>query len=83
MQASRKAAAASAAPSPRLAGLAADKRLAVELVKGMYFEWKGPMETLAKAGRAFKGMEALLGGASFELQGNIWRRQVWRGASCA
>jgi len=62
--------------SPLLARLPADKRLAVELVKGMYFEWKGPMETLDKAGKAFLGLEALLGGQGFEVQGNIWRRQV-------
>jgi hypothetical protein len=31
---------------------------------------------MAKAGRAFEGLEALLGGSGFELQGNIWRRQV-------
>lgn len=62
--------------SPLLARLPSDKRLAVELVKGMYFEWKGPMETLDKAGKAFLGLEALLGGSGFEVQGNIWRRQV-------
>jgi hypothetical protein len=28
------------------------------------------------SGRAFEGLEALLGGSGFELQGNIWRRQV-------
>jgi hypothetical protein len=31
---------------------------------------------MAKAGRAFEGLEALLGGSGVELQGNIWRRQV-------
>jgi hypothetical protein len=31
---------------------------------------------MAQAGRAFEGLEALLGGSGFELQGNIWRRQV-------
>lgn len=63
-------------PSPLLAGLSPDKLLAVELVKSLYFDWKGPMETLDKAGRAFQGLEALLGGSGFEVQGNIWRRQV-------
>lgn len=68
--------AAPKALSPLLARLPADKRLAVELVKGLYFTWKGPMETLDKAGKAFLGLEALLGGTGFEVQGNIWRRQV-------
>ncbi|KAF8064522.1 viaA [Scenedesmus sp. PABB004] len=64
-------------PSPRLAGLPAEKLLAVELTKAMYFAWRGPMETLDTAGRAFAGLEALLGGEGFEVQGNIWRRQGW------
>lgn len=62
--------------SARLAALAPDKLLAVELVKEMYFAWRSPMEALDKAGKAFQGLEALLGGASFEVQGNIWKRQV-------
>lgn len=62
--------------SPLLARLPADKLLAVELVKGLYFTWKGPMETLDKAGKAFMGLEALLGGSGFQVEGNIWRRQV-------
>lgn len=62
--------------NPLLAKLPEEKRLAVELVKQMYFAFKGPMETLDKAGKAFLGLEALLGGQNFEVQGNIWRRQV-------
>jgi hypothetical protein len=34
------------------------------------------METLDKAGKAFLGLEALLGGSGFQVEGNIWRRQV-------
>lgn len=44
--------------------------------QGLYFTWKGPMETLDKAGKAFLGLEALLGGSGFQVEGNIWRRQV-------
>jgi hypothetical protein len=68
--------AAPKALSPLLSRLPADKLLAVELVKGLYFQWKGPMETLDKAGKAFLGLEALLGGSGFQVDGNIWRRQV-------
>ncbi len=45
-------------------------------VKELYVKWSGPMDALAKAGRAFDGLEALLGGAGFDLSGNIWKRQV-------
>ena len=34
-------------------------------------------ETLARAGRAFEGLEALLGGGGFELGGGIWARKGW------
>lgn len=69
--------AAPKALSPLLERLPADKRLAVEMVKGLYFQYKGPMETLDKAGKAFLGLEALLGGSGFQVDGNIWRRQGW------
>jgi hypothetical protein len=68
--------AAPKALSPLLERLPTDKRLAVEMVKGLYFQYKGPMETLDKAGKAFLGLEALLGGSGFQVDGNIWRRQV-------
>jgi hypothetical protein len=68
--------AAPAKLNPILAALPPEKLLAVELVKALYFQWREPMEAMAKAGRAFEGLEALLGGSGFELQGNIWRRQV-------
>jgi hypothetical protein len=29
--------------------------------------WQAPLEALSKAGRAFEGLEALLGGAGFDL----------------
>lgn len=45
------------------------------------------METLDKAGKTFLGLEALLGGSGFQVDGNIWRRQVCGGlggwGSCA
>lgn len=69
--------AAPAKLSPILAALPPEKLLAVELVKALYFQWREPIEALTKAGRAFEGLEALLGGSGFELQGNIWRRQGW------
>ena len=34
-------------------------------------------ETLARAGRAFEGLEALLGGGGFDLGGGIWARKGW------
>lgn len=58
------------------AQLPREKAAAVELVKDLYMSWQAPMETLGRAGRAFEGLEALLGGAGFELEGNIWKRQV-------
>lgn len=60
-----------------MALLPLDKRTAVELVKAMYATWQGPVDTLSKAGRAFAGLEALLGGAGFDLTGNIWGRPGW------
>lgn len=68
--------------SPLLAAAPPEKRIAVELLKELFTTWKTPMETLSKAGRAFDGLEALLGGGGggnggFELGGNIWGRQGW------
>ncbi len=40
-----------------------ERRLSVELAKELFHKWQAPMETLSKAGRAFEGLEALLGGA--------------------
>ncbi|KAI8463939.1 MAG: hypothetical protein J3K34DRAFT_455000 [Monoraphidium minutum] len=76
------AAAAAGQPAPKKKNKAApqlppDKAAAVELVKDLYVRWQAPVETLGRAGRAFDGLEALLGGAGFELEGNIWKRQGW------
>lgn len=45
-----------------------ERRLAVELAKELYHKWAAPMDTLSKAGRAFDGLEALLGGAGGEFE---------------
>lgn len=44
------------------------QRIAETLVRGMRMQWEPAMSTLAKAGRAFDGLEALLGGGAFDLQ---------------
>ena len=44
------------------------QRIAEALVKGMRSAWEPAMLTLARAGRAFDGLEALLGGSTFDLQ---------------
>ncbi|KAG2436957.1 hypothetical protein HXX76_006473 [Chlamydomonas incerta] len=59
------------------AGATAEKATAFGLVKELYATWQGPVETLGRAGRAFEGLEALLGGDSFDLQGAIWKRAGW------
>ena len=43
-------------------------RIADTLRPGMRAAWEPAMSTLAKAGRAFDGLEALLGGGAFDLQ---------------
>lgn len=58
-------------PKPKVnPNLPLDTRTSLELVKEMYATWRAPIETLSKAGKAFDGLEALLGGAqggTFEL----------------
>lgn len=49
-------------------GAAADKATAFALVKELYGTWKDPVETLGRAGRAFEGLEALLGAEGFDLE---------------
>ncbi len=49
-------------------GAAADKATAFALVKELYATWKDPVETLGRAGRAFEGLEALLGADGFDLE---------------
>eukprot|EP00803_Ostreobium_quekettii_P008826 evm.model.scf_2565.1 EVM.evm.TU.scf_2565.1 scf_2565:1050-6339(-) len=64
----------------RLAGLPPDRRAAIEATKALYQKWQAPMDALSKAGRAFEGLECLLGGGRsgvFDLQGNIWSRKGW------
>ena len=41
-----------------------ERRTAEELVEGLAAQWQAPMDALANAGKAFEGLEALLGGAS-------------------
>ena len=41
-----------------------ERRTAEELVEGLVAQWQAPMDALANAGKAFEGLEALLGGAS-------------------
>lgn len=44
------------------------QRIAETLVRGMRTAWGPAMQTLERAGRAFDGLEALLGGTAFDLQ---------------
>ena len=37
-------------------------------MKAMVELWEAPIQTLSRAGRAFEGLEALLGGENFDLQ---------------
>ncbi len=57
--------------------LTPDRATAVRLVKELFVRWQAPIETLGRAGRAFEGLESLLGGSGFELEGGIWKRQGW------
>ncbi|KXZ45227.1 hypothetical protein GPECTOR_57g517 [Gonium pectorale] len=59
-------------------GAPADKATAFALVKELYAQWQGPVETLGRAGRAFEGLEALLGADGFDLEGTIWKRAGWQ-----
>ncbi|EFJ48678.1 hypothetical protein VOLCADRAFT_90897 [Volvox carteri f. nagariensis] len=68
-----RAAAAAASAS----GASPEKATAFALVKELYGQWQAPVETLGRAGRAFEGLEALLGADGFDLEGSIWKRQGW------
>ncbi|KAK9816841.1 hypothetical protein WJX72_005809 [[Myrmecia] bisecta] len=62
------------------AGWSVERRTAEELVEALLVEWKAPIDTLSKAGKAFEGLEALLGGArggTFDVKGNMWKRKGW------
>lgn len=57
-----------------------ERQTAETLVAALVAQWQKPIDTLGKAGRAFDGLESLLGGArggSFDLSGNIWDRKGW------
>lgn len=53
--------------------VAAARRVAAAVHK----KWAPPLASLAAAGRAFDGMEAVLGGAAFDVDGAMWRRKGW------
>ncbi|KAK9866929.1 hypothetical protein WJX84_008862 [Apatococcus fuscideae] len=66
-------------PDPQEAIRAAwspERRVAEDLVAAMIQAWQAPILTLSRAGRAFEGLEGLLGGF-FDLTGNLWRRKGW------
>ncbi len=51
-----------------------ERRTSEELVQELAALWQAPMDALANAGKAFEGLEALLGGASggsFDLKARI------------
>eukprot|EP01025_Chloroclados_australasicus_P045017 TRINITY_DN4906_c0_g1_i1.p1 TRINITY_DN4906_c0_g1~~TRINITY_DN4906_c0_g1_i1.p1 ORF type:complete len:684 (-),score=92.29 TRINITY_DN4906_c0_g1_i1:237-2288(-) len=52
-------------------------KIATKLVEDLINQWKAPVKALSNASKAFEGLEALLGGAAFDLQGGIWRRKGW------
>jgi uncharacterized protein with von Willebrand factor type A (vWA) domain len=54
-----------------------ERRSAEELVSTLVSQWEKPIAALDRAGRAFDGLEALLGGGMFELGGGIWNRRGW------
>ena len=56
-----------------------EKRVAEQLVAELAALWEAPMQAMARAGRAFAGLEAVLGGDAFSLQ----VRKPVRGASCS
>ncbi|GMH33678.1 hypothetical protein BSKO_01512 [Bryopsis sp. KO-2023] len=63
-----------------LAGLPLDKRTAVEVTRELFKMWLAPMQALSKAGKAFEGLESLLGGGragEFDLGGQLWERKGW------
>jgi hypothetical protein len=57
-----------------------DRRTAMALAKELYGTWQAPINALSKAGRAFAGLEALLGGAR---DGSNFDLQVRCGCVCA
>lgn len=54
-----------------------ERVIAEDLVKALVALWRVPIATLSKAGRAFEGLEALLGGSEFDVGGGMWERKGW------
>ena len=54
-----------------------DRRSAEELVDALVKQWEKPIAALDRAGRAFDGLEGLLGSSMFDLGGGIWNRRGW------
>lgn len=52
--------------------------VAKELTETLVHAWKAPIETLQRAGKAFEGLEALLGSGEFSMQDSIWSRKGWK-----
>lgn len=64
----------------RLAALGPERRAAVEVARALYEQWEPAATALDRAGRAFEGLEALLGGEGFGVTGDaarMWRREGW------
>ena len=58
-----------------------ERRTAEQLVEELVVQWQAPMDALANAGKAFEGLEALLGGASggsFDLKVRLPNRESAR-----
>lgn len=64
----------------RLNALGPEKRAAVEAARSLYEKWEPAAAALDRAGRAFEGLEALLGGEGFGVSGEaarLWQREGW------
>jgi hypothetical protein len=64
----------------RLDALGPEKRAAVEAARSLYEKWEPAVAALDRAGRAFEGLEALLGGEGFGVSGEaarLWQREGW------
>ena len=66
-----------------------EKRNAERLVAELAAQWEAPMAAMARAGRAFAGLEAVLGGDAFSLQVKLdvpcrapSSAQCWRSLAC-
>jgi hypothetical protein len=76
----RKAAERAARRAARLAALGPERRAAVEAARALYATWEPAAAALDRAGRAFEGLEALLGGEGFGVTGDaarLWQREGW------